>query len=312
MKDSFGRKINYARISITDRCNLRCRYCMPEAGIDKKECQDVLRYEKIDEIISVLEKIGINKIRFTGGEPLVRLGVVDFIVKCMEKYKSIDFYLTTNAINFDKYALILKNAGLKGINISLDTFSEDKFREITRGGDLDKALAGLYKAIEVGIPKIKLNAVLTKNMTAEEIRKFAEFTISHNVDVRFIELMPIGDCADYARENYISTNFILESIPELVPVISEDISSPANYYKFPGAKAKLGIISPISCKFCNNCNRIRITADGKLKHCLHSDEEFDLLSGDIEEIILNAVSMKPKEHNLEKNSIKRNMKRIGG
>ncbi|MDR2940551.1 MAG: GTP 3',8-cyclase MoaA [Clostridiales bacterium] len=312
VEDSFGRKIDYARVSLTDRCNLRCVYCMPETGVDKKECGEILRYEQIDEIIKALVALGIKKIRFTGGEPLVRAGAADFITQCIKKYNDIGFYITTNASFLGGYAKQFKEAGLKGVNISLDSLSLGNYKSITRGGDLYKALEGLHKAMECGLPKIKVNSVLIKGTPEGQLLEIANLTLNYPIDVRFIELMPIGSCAAFARENYMKPDILFDIMPGLKPVSPEDASSPAAYFKLPGAKGKIGLINPISCKFCHSCNRIRVTADGKIKHCLHSDEEFDLLNGGIREIILKAASLKPEGHNMEDRSITRDMKRIGG
>jgi len=318
IKDSYGRKINYVRVSVTDRCNMRCKYCMPIDGIDKKNHSDILSFEQLYEIIYLLSELGINKVRLTGGEPLVRKGIVNFIDR-INSIKTIeDLAMTTNGQLLYKYAEDLKNAGLKRLNISIDTLDDKKYSEITRGGKLSDTLRGIEKAKNLGFDKIKLNVVLIGGFNDDEIDSFVNITRTENIDVRFIELMPIGECSKWSLDNFISTSKIIERCNELEPITYDDISSPAKYYKLPNSKGKVGLINPISCKFCQNCNRIRITADGKLKNCLHSDNEADLKlyindKIKLKEKIVQSIMAKPKEHNLENGDyIKRNMIKIGG
>ena len=319
MKDSFGREINYLRVSLTDRCNFRCKYCMPEGGIQNKlGHKDTLYLEEIYHIIEELAGLGISKVRFTGGEPLVRKGIVD-LISTTKKIPGIkEIAMTTNGLLLKKYAKELKEAGLDRVNISLDTLNRDKFKEITRGGSLEKVLEGIEIAKEVGLTPIKLNTVLIGGFNDNEIEDFINLTIYDGIDVRFIELMPIGEAQDFSEENFISNNVILERNPDLIPVVKADKSSPATYYKHPDAKGKIGIINPISCKFCSDCNRIRLTSTGKLKLCLHSNREIDLRTpirngGDIKELLVDSILSKEEEHNLEdKQYISRNMNQIGG
>jgi cyclic pyranopterin phosphate synthase len=318
MKDGYGREISYARISVTDRCNLRCLYCMPEEGVSKKEHNDILRFEELFSIVEVLESLGINKIRITGGEPLVRRGIIDFIRKITQLKGIKKCAITTNAVLLDNYAQGLFDAGVTGINISLDTLNPDKYREITRGGNLETVLKGIEHAVNLGFESIKINSVLAKGYNDDEIKNLAELSKIYPVDVRFIELMPMGGCARWSAEHFMPSSEIIRLLPELSPVENEDKSSPAHYYKLPNAIGKVGIINPISCKFCDKCNRIRITADGKIKSCLHSDDEVDLKPclGDklkIKNAVEYAIYNKQKEHHLEdKESIHRDMVRIGG
>lgn len=317
MKDLYDRNITYARISLTDRCNLRCKYCMPSAGVDKKECHSLLRYEQIDNVIYALSTIGFNKIRFTGGEPLLRKDSIPFIIDVIKKYKDISFYITTNGFDLADNIYNLKKAGLKGVNISIDTLDYNNYNLITRGGNLDTTLNALYKSIQAKINFIKVNAVLNKEICINEISDLINLTMLYKIDVRFIELMPIGECASYAKENYISPSIILDNFPMLKSDIYTDISSPATYLKLPNAKGSIGFISPLTCKFCVNCNRIRITADGLIKTCLHSNDEYNIkpIVNDkyiLADYIKYIITKKPKEHELEKNIINKNMKRIGG
>ena len=318
MKDSFGREINYLRISLTDRCNLRCKYCMPEDGISKFSHDEILTLEELYEIIEIFVELGINKIRFTGGEPLVRKGIVELISKVSKLYGVKDIAMTTNGILLKEYAKDLKDAGLNRVNISLDTLDEDKYRTITRGGNLHRILEGIEEAKKVGLTPIKINTVLIGGFNDDEIESLVGLTERENIDLRFIELMPIGEAASWAKENFISNNRVLEKVGSLLPVPREDISSPAVYYKLPNGKGKVGIINPISCKFCENCNRVRLTSQGRLKLCLHSDIEIDireaLNSGqDIKKLIIESIGRKEESHHLEDGEyIKRNMNQIGG
>lgn len=318
MKDSFGREINYLRVSLTDRCNLRCEYCMPEEGIEKIKHSDILSLEDTYEIIKVFVELGINKIRFTGGEPLVRLGVVDLISKVSKLEGVNEIAMTTNGVLLEKYARDLKEAGLTRVNISLDTLDEEKYREITRGGELQKVLNGIEAAKEVGLTPIKLNTVLIGGFNEDEIPSIINLTRDEEIDVRFIELMPIGQAAGFAKDKFIPNNKILQKVEGLMPLESKDKSSPALYYRLPGAKGKVGIINPISCKFCKDCNRVRLTSTGMLKLCLHSNREIDLKEHlrdevDLSEIIKDAIYSKEEEHHLEdKEYITRNMNQIGG
>ncbi|TJX15405.1 GTP 3',8-cyclase MoaA [Tissierella creatinini] len=317
MKDSFGREINYLRVSLTDRCNLRCEYCMPGKGVDKLEHGDIMTLEDTYEVIKVFVDLGIDKIRFTGGEPLVRLGIVDLISKVSKLEGVREIAMTTNGILLEKYAKSLKEAGLTRVNISLDTLNKERYRDITRGGDLDKVLNGIKAAKEVGLTPLKINTVLIGGFNDDEIPSLIDLT-RDDIDVRFIELMPIGEAAGFAKEKFIPSSRILEAVKDLIPVVAEDKFSPALYYKLPGAKGKVGIINPISCKFCKSCNRVRLTSTGLLKLCLHSNREIDLKKAfenkeDIKKIISDAILTKEEEHHLEdKEYISRNMNQIGG
>ena len=319
MNDRYGRQIEYLRVSVTDRCNLRCRYCMPEEGIiDKKPHSDMLTLEEIYEVVKACASLGVNKVRITGGEPLARKGVVGLIEK-ISKIKGIkDIGMTTNGVLLKKYAKELKEAGLKRVNISLDTMDEEKYKYITTFGELKDVLEGIDEARIVGLLPIKINVVLIGGFNDNEIEDFVKFTVNEDIQIRFIELMPIGEASNWARENFIPNTLVLDKFKELKPVPREDKSSPAEYYKIPGAKGMVGLINPISHRFCSNCNRIRLTADGKIKPCLHSNQEIDIKGaiksgGNLKEVIMNAIMSKPEEHHLnEGESIKRNMIRIGG
>ena len=319
MKDSFGRKINYLRISLTDRCNLRCAYCMPEGGIKGKTSHDeVLSIEDIYRIARVFVDLGVDKIRLTGGEPLVRKGVVE-LTNMLSKLAGLrELTMTTNGLLLKDMAQDLKDAGLTRINISLDSLDKDKYKQITRGGDLSQVLEAIEEAKRVGLTPIKINTVLMGGFNDNEIMDLVNLTRDEKIDVRFIELMPIGEAAGWAVENFISNKEVLRVAKTLAPAYNDDPSSPATYYRLPGAQGRVGIINPISCKFCEHCNRVRLTATGKLKLCLHSDMEIDLkpyLHSDeaLKRAILEAISQKEEAHHLEDGAyIKRNMNQIGG
>jgi cyclic pyranopterin phosphate synthase len=319
MKDSFDREIDYLRVSLTDRCNLRCEYCMPESGIDNKmKHSDMLSIEEMYRLIQEFVSLGIKKIRFTGGEPLVRQGAIHLIKRVNELEKVEEVTITTNGVLLEDYAESLMDAGVKRINISLDTLNPEKYEEITRGGDIKKVLRGIEKAQSIEISPIKINTVLIGGFNDDEIEDLVNLTLYENIDVRFIELMPVGEAALFAKSKFYTNTVVLEKVPELVSVRKEDISSPANYYKLPDAKGRVGLINPITCKFCKDCNRVRLTATGKLKLCLHSDREIDLgkvlrEGGDLNSAVREAILTKEEEHQLEnKQYIKRSMNQIGG
>ncbi len=326
MKDGLGRNINYLRISVTDRCNLRCRYCMPEEGIEKRDHIEMLTLEEIFEVVKVCSEMGTDKIRITGGEPLVRKGLTGLIEKISALEGIKDISLTTNGVLLKKLAHDLREAGLKRINVSLDTMDKKKYEHMTRGGDIKNVLEGIEEALRVGLVPIKINTVLVKDFNENEIGDFLKLSMNENIDVRFIELMPLGQAASWASERYLPNSFVLDSFKELEPVEAADKSSPAKYYRLPGAKGRIGLINPISHKFCDYCNRIRLTADGKLKPCLHSDKEIDvreILRGGhkddkyeaLQEAVSEAIQAKPKHHTLNdlcNKPIERDMYKIGG
>ena len=295
MRDHFGRKVNYMRISITDLCNLRCVYCMPEEGVPKRRHATNLSFEEIEALVRAGVDMGIDKIRLTGGEPLVRAGVLDLVKKIGAIPGIKDFAMTTNGILLPQMARDLKAAGLRRVNISLDTFDPEKYARITRCGRLEDALAGIDAAVAAGLTPLKINTVLIKGFNDDEIEAFVHYTKTRPVEVRFIELMPLGDGAEYAFGQYMPGEAVLARVPELVPAASP-----------PGAPARL-------------CNRIRLTADGKLKPCLHSDEELDVKAlrragRSYREILEMAVSAKPERHHIDEHETikKRNMNEIGG
>lgn len=315
MKDSFGREIDYLRISITDLCNLRCIYCMPKEGIDKFSHEQIISPERIKEIVEIVAKLGIKKIRLTGGEPLVRRGLID-IIKLIREVKEIEeICLTTNAITLKENAKALKDAGVDRLNISLDTLDAKKYSFITRGGDISKVFEGIKEAKKVGFKNTKINCVLIGGYNDDEIEKFISFAKENDLIIRFIELMPIGEGERFDPKSFISNKIILNKIPSLVFDYEDDVST---YYKVKGSNTSVGLISPLSNKFCKKCNRIRLTSDGKIKPCLHSEVEYELnnLHGEeLENKLKEAILAKPKEHYLNekgKSSSLRGMSKIGG
>jgi len=302
MIDLLGREASYLRISVTDRCNLRCRYCMPEKGVPPKKHNEILSYEQILRFIKVCVPLGIKKVRITGGEPLVRKGVAGFAsrVKGIEGIDEVN--LTTNATLLPQYAKELKTAGVKNINIALNSLKPDRYSYITRGGDLCSALAGIDAALEEGFDRVKINVVMMKGFNDDEVTDFIEQTKAKPLFVRFIELMPIAEAGNYP-EMYMSSQEIIKNIRGLEVLNDNFGNGPAKYHRIPGYKGVVGFISSVSDRFCGDCNRIRLTADGKLKTCLHSGQEFDLKeilnSADDAELakeIGNSLKYKPEGH----------------
>ncbi len=318
MLDKRGRSIDYLRVSLTDRCNLRCVYCMPEKGIEKKCHEEILRFEEVEKVIKACATLGIKKVRFTGGEPLILRGLSKLIKNTASIPGIEDISITTNGMLLADMAEELKNAGLKRVNISLDTLNAEKFKKITRLGDINKVFNAIEKCLSLDMIPVKLNTVLMRGINDDEIGDFLNLTMDNPIQVRFIELMPIGEGFKYFDKCNMKVEEILERHPELISV--KDDSKVASVYKLPGAKGSVGLISPISCKFCSDCNRIRLTAIGTIKPCLHSAEEINLkpyLNDEqkLIEVIKDSVYNKPAEHHLEtegKSETDRMMFQIGG
>ena len=313
MLDSFAREITYLRISITDRCNYRCRYCMPEEGVEKRAHGDICSLEELRDMAAAAVRCGVKKIRVTGGEPLVRRGAVDFCRMLSEIPGVEELCITTNGSLLAEQAAALREAGVTHLNISLDTLREDRFHAITRLGTLSDVLRGLESAERAGFEKIKLNCVLLGGVNDDEIADFAALTRAHDWQVRFIERMPMGCGRDFGA--YLPAQTVLERCPELEPVSHDGVAACC---RFPGAKGTVGLIAPMSHAFCSECSRIRITADGKLKPCLHSAAELSLrgLSGDeLEAAIRRGILMKPERHHMNatgETETQRGMFEIGG
>ena len=319
MIDGYGRKIEYLRMSVTDACNLRCVYCMPPDGMKECPCHTAMSADEFVETAREAASLGMKKLRITGGEPLVRSDILP-LVRDLGKIDGIeDMSMTTNATLLAPMARELYGAGIHRINISLDTLDAAKYEKITRGGRLGDALDGIHAALEAGMSPVKLNTVLIGGFNDDEIAPLAELTLRYPVQLRFIELMPIGDTkGEFDERAYLPDSAVLERLPQLEPVQSER-HSVARLYRLPGAMGEIGLISPLSNHFCAECNRLRLTADGCLKPCLHSAEEISVrgLHGQaLRDAILTAVSHKPEKHvalsATERSEAKRSMYRIGG
>jgi cyclic pyranopterin phosphate synthase len=311
--DNFGRKIDYLRISVTDRCNLRCIYCMPETGILNKPRQDLLTFEEILRIVKAAVSLGINKIRLTGGEPLIRKDIVNLIKSLSEIQAIEDISLTTNGILLNKFAFELKKAGVKRLNISLDSLDEDRYKFITRLGNLKHVKEGITKSLIAGFFPIKVNVLLLEGINDSEIRDFLRLSRETFVHIRFLELMPIGNNDFYKQYNSISYDKIMKICCRFGSIEQINIygSGPAKTFRFKDALGTFGFIAPISNKFCSSCNRLRLTSDGFLKGCLHSDLKINLRDSlrtgisetELIQLIKLAVYTKPKEHSLDKNEL---------
>ncbi|MBC7223614.1 MAG: GTP 3',8-cyclase MoaA [Anaerolineae bacterium] len=309
-EDGFCRAITYLRISVTDRCNLRCTYCMPLEGVAHIPHERILRYEEIARVAEAAADLGMSKVRITGGEPLVRADL-PVLVRMLADLPGIeDLSMTTNGILLARYAKALREAGLHRVNVSLDTLDPAKYRRITRLGDLEEVLAGIQAAREAGLAPVKINAVILRGLNDDELLRFAERTLYDDWNVRFIEVMPFeGDALDWERA-YLPAGEMKARIEDafgpLQPEHGVHGNGPARYYRLPGARGTLGFISPVSEHFCARCNRMRLTADGYLRPCLLSDLEIDLRTplrqgatrAQLQELLLGAIRCKPKEHAL--------------
>ena len=342
--DSHGRRIDYLRISLTDRCNLRCVYCMPAEGVAWKPHDEMLTFEEIERFAAIAVSEGISKIRLTGGEPLVRHGVVDHVRRLHEIPGLESIALTTNATLLPQYAEQLREAGLSRVNISLDSMDPDVYARITRGGKLEDALAGLDAAFEYGFDPVKLNVVVVRSLDPD-LLGFAKLTIDRPLHVRFIEYMPVGDAEEgsgchsdigtvdtegWTRADTVPSDEVIARITEegaaaglgvLTAVARKDAPGgwgPASYYRLPGALGTVGVISPLSHHFCAECNRLRLTADGRLRPCLFSDHELDVRSvlrtgtdEDVRAVVRKALADKPEGHDMRVGTTRR-MSQIGG
>lgn len=316
--DSLGRKIEYLRISVTDRCNFRCIYCQSRESFKFLPHSEILTYEEIEEIVRVACELGVKRIRITGGEPLVRKDI-EVLIERLSKIPGIeDLSLTTNGYFLLEKAEILKRAGLKRLNISLDSLNPEKFRKITGGFDFHKVWLGILKAFELGFEPLKLNMVVIRGFNDDEILSLAKLTLEYPWEVRFIEFMPIGENVLWRDELVIPVKEIKDLLETYFPL--EEVASfgggPAKVFKWKGAKGRIGFISPVSEHFCSRCNRLRITPDGRLRPCLFSDKEINLKeylrnkNRDLREAFYLAMSLKPEKRELK--NTKREMRAIGG
>ena len=317
MIDRLGRNITYLRISLTDKCNLRCRYCMPEEGVCKRQHHEMMNEDEVVTAVEVAASLGIHKIRLTGGEPLVKRNILSICRRVAAVEGIREVCLTTNGILLPELAKPLREAGVNRVNLSLDTLDPQKYAYITRIGKLEQFRAGLEAALEAGFDKVKINAVLIGGFNDDEIEKLANLTMEYPVDMRFIELMPIQDHDEFGASAYVPYSRVLEKLPEAVPVAKD--GGVAKLYRLPGAKGNIGLISPINAHFCSECNRLRLTADGKLKPCLHSGDEYSIKGLDREEmkaVFEQAIWNKPAWHGdldaVHRSQAGRNMNEIGG
>lgn len=317
MIDGFGRKITYLRLSVTELCNLRCRYCMPEDGICKKHCEDMLTEEEMICAVKAAASLGISKLRITGGEPLVKQNILSICARAAAVEGIDELCVTTNGVLLPQLAGPLRGAGVNRVNISLDSLDRDKYAHITRCGSLDRAVKGVEAALEAGFDKVKINSVLIGGFNDDEIPALAELTRQYPVDVRFIELMPMYDSGDFGVKAFIPCTAVLDKLPELER--EQQDRGVARLYRLPGAQGSIGLISPVSNHFCADCNRIRLTADGKLKPCLHSNQEYPVKGLDYDGMVGQmkaAIMAKPARHDelsaVKRSHAGRNMNQIGG
>ncbi len=326
--DSYRRKIEYLRISVTDRCNLRCLYCMPAEGVVLAPPESILRYEEILRVARIAVEHGVKSIRVTGGEPLVRKGIVGFIRELAGLKGLKEVSLTTNGVALGEFAERLRDAGLKRVNVSLDSLKRERFTRVTRGDRLDAVLEGIKKAEKAGLTPVKINMVVIKGFNDDEILDFARISVKNPYHVRFIEYMPFDTEEGWDREKCLGADEIKGIIEKAFGPLEEVLvkgsgAGPARRFRLAHGKGELGFISPVTRHFCGECNRLRLTADGKIRACLFSDTEVDLRAAlrdgspdsVIEDLLFRAVMEKPEGHHINENIFKRcarTMSLIGG
>ncbi len=326
MKDRFGRELTYLRISVVDRCNLRCLYCMPAHGAGFESWSELLSYEEIVSLTRCFAELGIRKVRITGGEPLVRPNLAELIF-CLREIPEIrELALSTNGVFLKPQARALKEVGLDRVNVSLDTLRRDRFQEIARMDRLHDVLDGIEEALHVGLEPVKLNTVLMKGINDDEILDLVRFAVQKSIEVRFIELMPTHDLVSLdPKTRFLSAGEAKAKIEEEFSLIPVDtyFSSPAEVFQIVGTRARVGFISPLSCVFCARCNRLRLKANGALKTCLHGKEDLDLKKllrsgtpvGEIKTRIEEVVYVRPEQHFLNEPEVRHNdfqMSHVGG
>jgi cyclic pyranopterin phosphate synthase len=325
--DPFGRSITYLRISVTDRCNLRCVYCMPKEGIQWQSRADQLSVDEITRVVEAAAKGGVKRVRLTGGEPLAHPQIVEIVRLIASIHGVEEISLTTNAMLLERLAQPLADAGLARLNISLDTLDADKFKRITRGGQIDRVWKGIAAAERAHLAPIKLNTVIVGGLNADELPALARLTLENPWHVRFIEVMPIGNDQDWdggfpaPRERYVSVQEMHAQLStfNLQPISPPVGNGPARTFRIPGALGTVGFISPLGEHFCNYCNRLRLTADGFLRPCLLMDREINIKDvlrsgGSLEAVLRKAVALKPEGHELSLQHYpeSRRMAQIGG
>lgn len=313
-KDNYGRTIRYLRLSVTDLCNYRCIYCMPETGVIKKDHTEMLSIEEMTEIVRAAYALGIHKIRLTGGEPLVRKGIITLCQNIKAIDSAIELGITTNGSLLAEMAKELKQSGVDRLNISLDSLNRDTFKRITRGGDLRDVLDGIEAAQQAGFDNIKINTVLLKDVNEKDILDLIMLTKDQSIHVRFIELMPLGVAKHWSADRFITAQALEKHLRNAQMLRIDGVS---RVYGLPGHKGTIGLICPMTNSFCPSCNKIRVTADGRLKPCLHLEQEIDLrgLRGDeLITVLKNGIEQKPERHNfgLTASVTERFMNEIGG
>lgn len=326
MRDTYRREINYLRVSVTDKCNLRCVYCMPEEGVKSIPHDEILRVEEFEAIVRAAALAGIKKIRLTGGEPLVHKGLEDLVRRFANIPGIDDITLTTNGLLLPSHAAPLKEAGVTRVNISLDTLKEERYREITRCGELAAAWKGIQAALDAGLHPVKLNTVVVRDFNDDEVEAMARLTLKRPLHVRFIELMPIGATNSWTEGRFVPAEEIMDRISrrlgKLNPANMTQGDGPAKYYRLSGAEGTLGFITAMSEHFCEKCNRLRLTSSGGLRPCLYDSREVDLKTPlrrgagtrEIADLIMDAIALKPDRHHLNDGwaDDKRVMSQIGG
>ncbi len=305
LTDKFGRNIEYLRLSVTDRCDLRCQYCIPKGFKDFQEPDEWLSFTEIERVIRAFSELGTRRVRITGGEPLVRANLPDLVGRLSTLPGVDDLSLSTNATRLAKQAIALKQAGIRRINVSLDSLQADKFKQLT-GGKLDKVLAGLMAARKAGFSPIKINMVVMKGINDNEVEDMVEFCIEHGFTLRFIETMPMGDTGRNASHQYMDLQIIRQRLAERYELLPGFMpgGGPARYVQVAGTDLKIGFITPISQHFCETCNRVRLSTDGTLYMCLGQEEKYSLRDplrqgcsdDELKQHIIRAIDLKPEKH----------------
>lgn len=319
MIDQFGRNIEYLRLSITDKCNMKCIYCNPDGKLCTPPESFQLSVNDIERTVKAMVRVGIKKVRITGGEPTVRPDLIDIVARIAAIEGIEDISMTTNGLRLPQLAVQLKQAGLHRLNISLDSLDPVKFEEITGGGKLSTVLEGIDLALSIGLTPIKINTVLIRGINDNEIDGLIGLAKDRPIDVRFIELMPIGPYGELNKGSILTSDEVLAKRPKLTLLERDDKGAPAVYYGIEGYQGRIGFISPISHEFCGDCNRIRVTADGKIRPCLGQNGEVDITpffaldEAEFDAKIADIIHHKPRGHHFnEAFNSKRNMNRIGG
>jgi cyclic pyranopterin phosphate synthase len=322
LKDSFGRKIEYLRLSVTDRCDLRCFYCIPKGFKDFSTPKHWLNFDEIERIVAIFGQLGVSKLRLTGGEPLVRKNLPELVQKLGQLDGIEDLSLSTNATQLAKYAHSLKKHGVSRINVSLDTLNPVRFQKIT-GGNLTNVLEGLQIAKQAGFYPIKINMVVMKGVNDDEIASMVDYCAENDFTLRFIETMPMGETGLEASQNYMSLQEVKAQLAEqysLIPTIMGQGAGPARYFQVQGTNLKIGFITPLSQHFCETCNRVRLSVEGTLYLCLGQEDKIDLREAlrqgindvELRQLILQGIALKPEKHEFNHKQVIRIMSMSGG